>query len=199
MMRKQIRQLSELVDHVLLFAATTESSPTYNLKPVSAAAVVESVVEDLVGFIEQNGIDLQCCLQEDLPPVWGDPAVLSQCLQTLIVNAIKYCGENHWVAVETKLAQGAEELQITVRDHGIGIKEAELPHIFKPFYRSPSVTAANIHGSGLGLSLAKRLIEAIGGEVSVTSEWGKGSAFTLHLRTAPRQAQPAAAVPVAHG
>ena len=199
-MRKQIRQLSEIVDHVLLFAATTQSAPSYNLRSVAVLPVVQLVVEDSLGFVEQNGINLECHVADDLPPVWGDPAVLSQCMQTLIVNAIKYGGENRWVGVEAKLGQaaGGQEMQITVRDRGIGIKGSELPHIFKP-YRSPSVTAANIHGSGLGLSLAKRLVEAIGGQITVASELGKGSAFTLHLRTAPRaEVQPREAAPVAH-
>ncbi len=184
MMRKQIRQLSELVDHVLLFAATTESAPSYNLRAVAVAPVVHSVVEDLAGYIEQNGVHLECSVADNLPSVWGDPAVLSQSLQTLIVNAIKYCGENRWVSVEAKRVrlESGEEVQITVRDRGIGIKESDLPHIFKPFYRSPSVTAANIHGSGLGLSLAKRLMEAIEGQITVQSQAGRGSVFTLHLR-----------------
>jgi two-component system phosphate regulon sensor histidine kinase PhoR len=59
-----------------------------------------------------------------------------------------------------------------------------LPHIFEPFYRSPKVVAAQIHGTGLGLALAKRIAEALGGRVSVVSELGVGSTFTLHLRLA---------------
>ena len=200
MMRKQIRQLSEIVDHVLLFAATTESVPSYNPRPVAVLPVVQSVIDDLRGFAEQNGINLECRIADDLPPVWGEAAVLSQCLQTLIVNSIKYRGENRWVGIEAKLEQtgGREEVQITVRDHGLGIKRSELPHIFKPFYRSPSVTAANIHGSGLGLSLAKKLVEAIGGQITVASELGKGSAFSLHLRAARAEVQATEAAPVAH-
>ncbi len=57
----------------------------------------------------------------------------------------------------------------------------ELKHIFEPFYRSPAVVAAQIHGSGLGLPLAKNMVEAMGGRLTVTSEPGKGSKFTIHL------------------
>jgi two-component system, OmpR family, sensor histidine kinase SenX3 len=201
-MRKQIRQLSELVDHVLMFAATNESRRSYELRTVSIAEVVRSVVDDLIGFIEQNGIEVQCSISDEIPQVRADYSVLSQCLQTLVVNAIKYRGENRWVGIEAKLntdGNGRQEVQITVRDRGFGIQQSELPHIFKPFYRSPSVTAANIHGSGLGLSLAKSLIEAIGGRITLATEVGKGSAFTLHLAVEgsaqPQAVEPA---PMAH-
>ena len=72
-------------------------------------------------------------------------------------------------------------MRISVRDHGVGISDADLKHLFKPFYRSPRAVAAQIHGAGLGLSIAKRSAEAFGGRLSVTSEEGVGSVFTLHL------------------
>jgi signal transduction histidine kinase len=191
MMRKQIRQLSDVVDHVLRFAANSEATPTYTPRPVSVSAAVQSVIEDLFAFIEQNGITLDCSIPDDLPEVLADASVLSQCLQTLIVNAIKYSGQSRWVGISAKRVlneSGRDEVQITVRDRGLGIKASELAHIFEPFYRSPAVTAANIHGSGLGLSLARSLVEAVGGRITVISELGKGSAFTLHLEpsTSPK-------------
>jgi signal transduction histidine kinase len=72
-------------------------------------------------------------------------------------------------------------VQISVSDRGIGIDSADLPHIFEPFYRSSSVAAAQIHGTGLGLPLAKSIAEAMHGELTVKSAPGKGSTFTLHL------------------
>jgi signal transduction histidine kinase len=74
---------------------------------------------------------------------------------------------------------------IAVEDHGLGIAKSELHRIFDPFYRSPAVTAAQIHGTGLGLSLAKKIAEGMCGHVTVESEPGKGSTFTLHLPAAP--------------
>jgi signal transduction histidine kinase len=74
-----------------------------------------------------------------------------------------------------------------VQDHGIGIRSSELQHIFEPFYRSPEVATAQIRGTGLGLYLAKHLAEVIGGRLSVVSEVGVGSIFTLHLPAAQEQ------------
>jgi signal transduction histidine kinase len=73
------------------------------------------------------------------------------------------------------------ELTISVQDRGVGIDESDLPYIFDPFYRSSHVVAAQIHGTGLGLSIAKRSAEACGGRLTVVSQLGGGSTFTLHL------------------
>jgi signal transduction histidine kinase len=73
------------------------------------------------------------------------------------------------------------EVQVVVEDKGLGMEPAELHDIFKPFYRSKSATAAQIHGTGLGLTLAKSIAEAMGGSLSVESIPGQGSAFTLRL------------------
>jgi signal transduction histidine kinase len=80
-----------------------------------------------------------------------------------------------------------EEVWISVQDRGVGINSSDLPHIFEPFYRSPSIVDAQIHGTGLGLAVAKRIAEAMGGRLSATSEVGVGSVFTLHLPVAERR------------
>jgi signal transduction histidine kinase len=117
--------------------------------------------------------------------VLGDLPAIAQCLQNLIGNAVKYSGEKHWIGLRAALGsvdQGAgREVRISVSDHGIGIDRAEMEHIFDPFYRSPRVSALQIHGTGLGLSLAKRIAETLGGTLSAVSELSIGSTFTLHL------------------
>ena len=84
-------------------------------------------------------------------------------------------------------------MHISISDRGIGIDPDDLPHIFEPFYRSPSVRVAQIHGTGLGLALAKQVAESMGGALTVTSVPGHGSTFTLSLRCpTPGAAQNAA-------
>lgn len=78
----------------------------------------------------------------------------------------------------------AGEVLITVQDRGQGIEPKELPHIFEPFYRGSAARASQKHGAGLGLSLAKEAVEAMGGKLTVASSLGEGSAFTLHLPVA---------------
>jgi signal transduction histidine kinase len=113
-------------------------------------------------------------------------------VQNLITNALKYGSEQKWIGIQTRLAEHGltgKEIQISVADRGIGIAPEEIRHIFEPFYRSPSVTAAQIHGTGLGLPLAKSIMEAMNGQVSVKSAPGHGSTFTLHLPCAEHAAR----------
>ncbi len=184
MMTRQIRNLSQLVEQVLLFAASREARSRPAIRRVQVKSVVDSALDQTQAFIEQNGFRLEQLVDDKLPDVSADPAALSQCLQSIIVNAVKYGGESRWLCIEAR-ANGRpgrhSEVQITVRDRGLGIKGDELGHVFEPFYRSPSVSATDIHGTGLGLSLTKSMIESMGGRISVWSEFGVGSAFTLHV------------------
>jgi two-component system phosphate regulon sensor histidine kinase PhoR len=98
-------------------------------------------------------------------------------------NAVKYAGASRWVAVRARIApvNSHSEVQISVEDKGIGIPASDLPNIFEPFYRVQSVRDGQIRGVGLGLYLVKRLMEGMGGRVSVSSELGRGTFFTLHF------------------
>ena len=121
----------------------------------------------------------------------NDAAILPRALQNLIRNAIKYSGEQRWIGIQALAQPGAHggEVSITVRDSGLGIPRADLPHIFEPFYRAHEVVAAQIHGSGLGLSVVRQIIEAHGGRIAVQSQPGKGSAFTLDLPCVPKESR----------
>lgn len=92
---------------------------------------------------------------------------------------MKYGGNASWIGVRANANQG--EVRITVEDRGMGIETADFRHIFEPFYRGRAAKAAQIHGTGLGLSLAARIAEAMGGRITVKSAPGKGASFTLHL------------------
>lgn len=190
---KQTRQLTQLVDQVLVFAATQKQQERYPLRPVDVGEVIAAALENTASVVSAAGVTVERNLEPGLPLASADFAALSQCLQNLITNAVKYGGEDHWLGVKAAArADGgtAREVEITVEDHGIGIGEQEMKHIFKPFYRSPSVAGSSIHGTGLGLPLAKTVIEAMRGSLTVQSEPGKGSAFTIRLAVAEGLREP---------
>jgi len=186
--QRQSRHMTELVDEVLIFAATKDRKSHFVSHTVDVPEILHSVLRQTPELATASGFHVELEIEPGLPPVKGDSSALARCFQNMIVNAIKYSGKSRWIGVKAFLGhaqvQGQREIQIAVRDRGIGIAKSELSHIFEPFYRSPAVVAEQIHGTGLGLSLSKNIAEAMGGYFSVISELGAGSVFTLHLPVA---------------
>lgn len=191
--RNQSRQVTELVNQILLFASTQERPGQYVLHPLKVSDVIQSVVDGTAALVKEAGFTIDQHVDAGLPEIMGDLQALSQCLQNLIVNAVKYGGDAHWIGIRAILAgtdhHGRKEVRISVQDRGLGISQEEVHRIFEPFYRSPAVTAAQIHGTGLGLPVAKSMAEAMGGRLSVDTELGVGSVFTLHLPAAKAKLQ----------
>ena len=188
----QARKLFEMVEQILLFAAIREGKQRYSVRSLEVQQILDAALSGTAGLIRTAGFHVEQQIDSNLPQVAGDLAALSQCLQNLITNALKYGNEQKWLGIEARLAEHGltgREVQISVTDRGIGIAPEELRHIFEPFYRSPHVMAAQIHGTGLGLPLAKSIMEAMRGQVTVKSAPGRGSTFTLHLPCAEHAAR----------
>jgi signal transduction histidine kinase len=179
----QAMRLMNLGDQILLYASTAK--PRRDMRVLTAADVIDDALKNTFILFQQGEFALERDIQPGLPALCGDLLLLSQCLQNLISNAVKYSGQNRWVGVSALLAKdfsaGRNEIQISVRDRGVGISTRDLPHVFEPFYRSSRPAVSKIRGSGLGLSIAKSCAEACGGALSVVSEQGVGCVFTLHL------------------
>ena len=182
----EVGQLSGLVERILLFASTRDGRQKYVLEPLSPAAIVDSVLTGTGGLIRAAQFTVDCEVEPNLPAVIADRLAVSQCLENLVTNALKYGQEKRWIRLRAALARGSAgepgAVEFSVTDGGMGIDADDLPHIFDPFYRSRSAQMAQIHGTGLGLAVAKQIAEALGGTLSVTSVSGQGSTFTLRLR-----------------
>jgi signal transduction histidine kinase len=184
----QTRRLADMVKQILLFASTQNGSIRYTLHPLDITDIIGNVLKNVAALVESNGFQVYRQVPEGLPKVMGDLPALSQCIQNLIVNAIKYSGKNRWIRISASVhhtESNQKEARISVQDYGRGIDSSDLGHIFEPFYRSPKVVNAQIHGTGLGLAVAKRIAQAMGGQLSVVSELDTGSTFTLHLPAVP--------------
>jgi len=183
MIREQGRRLERLVDEVLLFAAGRFGRSGYDLRPIEVVPVLEQSLAASEAMLRDAGFTFEKEVGPKLPFVIADSEVLGKCVENLVSNAMKYSGENRWVSLRAICVprQGLAEVQIGVEDRGIGISPADLPHVFEPFYRAQSVRDGQVRGVGLGLYLVKRMMEAMGGSVTVSSKLYKGSVFTLHL------------------
>jgi signal transduction histidine kinase len=183
----QARQLSRLVEEVLLFAATREGH-RYNTRPLEVREIIGAALASTSDLVDAAQFTVEQDIPPDLPQVMGDLSALSQCLQNLVTNALKYSGGQRWIGIGASVhtsGTSGKEVRISVSDRGIGIADSDLPRVFEPFFRSSAATDAQITGTGLGLSLARDIAEAMRGQLTVTSAPGRGTTFTLHLPAHP--------------
>jgi signal transduction histidine kinase len=162
---------------------------------VDAAEVISSVVKSEARAAERRGHDLRVEPTGELPPACADPKALRRVLSNVIENAIKYTPDGGRIRVSARVAGG--EVLISVADNGRGITEEDMPVLFDKFHRGRPATHseamrnaatgaefledADVSGVGLGLYLGRNVMEQMGGRISVESEVGRGSTFTLHL------------------
>jgi len=173
------RRLTDMVERVLEFAGAGSGREIYNFKPVDVSELVNSAIAACDSEIVERNFTIEKQIDSNVPPVRGDSAALRRVLQNLIGNAIKYDGTEQWARISARTKQN--EVEISIADRGRGIPPSEIPHIFEPFYRGREAIAAQIEGSGIGLSLVKQVIDAHHGRINVKSAPGAGSEFVLSL------------------
>lgn len=173
------KKLSSMVEQILEFAGANSGRRKFNFSETSINEVVQNALHECRPLIDEKNVSVETDIQPQLPLINADKTALSQAIQNLIANSIKYSHGNAWFRISAQ--NGDNKIKISVEDHGIGISKTDLRQIFEPFYRSTEVVDAQIHGNGLGLSLVKQIAEAHNGRIFVSSEVGKGSKFTIEL------------------
>jgi signal transduction histidine kinase len=180
LVRSEGLRLTSLVEQILEFAGLQSGQRAMVRHPVMVSAVLREAVAAAEPDAESAGVRVELTIADGLPPVAGDEPALRRAFLNLVGNAVKYGASAGWVGVTARAAAGGA-VEIAVTDCGIGIAPAEQDKIFEPFYRAADVVSAQIQGAGLGLSLVKRIVEAHGGRIGVTSVPGQGSTFTVTL------------------
>ena len=186
LIRTEGRRLSTMIEQTLDFAAGQENRASYTLTPLAPAKMIDAALELTAPAIEEARATVEKTIEPGLPDVEADENAVKQVLQNLVSNALKYGGPAKRVAIRAEAYEGpnGRQVRISVGDNGAGIPPDELAHIFEPFYRCKAARDAQIQGAGLGLSLARDMARATGGEISVESTPGEGSSFALHLPVA---------------
>ncbi len=173
----QSRRLSKLVSALLDLSRIQSGQLSIERRPVDLHALVRRLIEEVQPAQEHHV--LECESTDKQLVILGDELRLEQVLQNLVQNAIKYSPDGGIVCIN--LHQCGTEAHVSVVDQGIGIPADSMPLLFSRFYRAHNVDPQHISGMGIGLYVVKEIVGLHGGTVSVTSEEGQGSTFTISL------------------
>jgi signal transduction histidine kinase len=177
--RKESERLTHLINNVLDFSRMDTGVKEYNFKEADLVEVVRSTLEAYKFHIRDDGFKIESELPDESITIKIDKDAISQVLLNLLNNAVKYSEERKYILV--KVCINSTSALISVTDHGVGIPKEELKKIFDKFYRVSTAKTREIRGTGLGLTLAKHIIEAHDGTIEVESEVSKGSRFTIRI------------------
>jgi signal transduction histidine kinase len=178
--------LERLVEDLRLLALAEAGQLRLYREPTDPRDLAEDVVRTFADQAARQEIQLSLEIAPDLPEIEVDPQRISQVLANLLSNALRHtpAGGQVVVGVQVALPRGGADrpaVAFTVRDSGAGISAEDLPHIFDRFWRADRSRTRESGGSGLGLAIVRQLTEAHGGYVTVSSAYGAGSTFSVHL------------------
>ncbi len=171
-------RLLALIDDVLDLSRIEAGRVELALEQVPVPAVVEPVLASVAPQAAAKGLDLQVDIPADVPPVLADPLRLRQVLLNVVGNAVKFTPSGH---VRISARAVGSDVEIAVADTGIGIAPEALTHVFEEFRQADSSTTRRFGGTGLGLTIVRRLLDLHGGAIAVQSTPGAGSTFTIRL------------------
>jgi PAS domain S-box-containing protein len=179
-------RLTELINDLLEIERLESGRIEFEFAELDLAEVLENVARSLHVNAEQKGLEFLTEIPSGLK-VRGDRERLAQVFLNLLSNAIKYTPAG---TVELRAHQEDDAVVVEVRDTGIGLSESDLQKLFQKFFRSDNPYVRKVGGTGLGLSIAKAIVERHGGTITVTSQLGQGSTFTVRLPALARPERP---------
>jgi signal transduction histidine kinase len=173
----RLKELLELLSRWLNLATFDPVKMAEHFKDIDLSDVAREAIEVLKSLAEEKKVKLTLDTPVNLSPIQGSKMPLEEIFTNLISNAIKYNKAGGWVKV--KLYEKDREIWVEISDNGLGISEEYLLRIFDEFYRVDGRRNAPIKGSGLGLSIVKKMVDAHGGMIDVKSKLGEGTTFTI--------------------
>ena len=176
---RNAQRLQSLVEDMLELSKLESNEFKLKRERVELGSVVPIVLALFRERAEKKGVRLAADLPREATAVLGDARALEHVLLNLVDNAVKYCP--HGTRVIVKASRHGDRVKLVVADDGPGIPAEHLPRVFERFYRVDAGRSRELGGTGLGLSIVKHMVEAMRGRVSVESEVGRGSTFTVSL------------------
>ncbi|MBQ9766484.1 MAG: HAMP domain-containing histidine kinase [Lachnospiraceae bacterium] len=175
----EAKSMQDLVEKLLFLSRHERRKLPFAKERFDMAEVVRELEKEMVYLSDTRNV--QCTVCEPVK-VYGDKQLLKQALRVFLDNAVKYTKEGDMISISCRNRSGACE--ITIEDTGLGMRKEDLEGIFGRFFRADTVRGKNIEGHGLGLSIARLIIDGHAGKILVKTQYTKGSSFTITL---PRQ------------
>lgn len=175
---EEVDRLAKLVGELRDLSLLEAGQLTPDYTEVDIPATLRQAVHKSKPLATRKKLTLSCKIDEAMPPIWADAAMVQQMVYNLIMNAIRYTAAG---SITVTAEQVKKAVRIEVVDTGIGIAADEIEHIFDYFYRVDPARTKQSGGTGLGLALVRQMALAHGGRAYVTSKQGQGSTFTLEL------------------
>lgn len=179
MIESEEKRLSSMVDQVLAFSGALSEPSGVDFRRVDLRDLVEDALDPWRAPCRTAGKELDVELTDEPIEILAEPDSLARAIQNLVANSLKYGDSGRWIRV--RLSRDDSLAKVSVEDDGPGIPASEVPHLFEPFFRGAVARSSQRPGSGLGLSLVRRAVEAHGGRARVVSRRGEGATFTLEL------------------
>ena len=183
MVQSSSRHLLSLINDVLDISKIEAGQLELSFTSFELKQSIEKMVRLVSPLAEKKGIDLRLDMADDIERVTTDQRRLEQITLNLLNNAVKFTEKGH-VHILCRIEN--DHYLLAVSDTGIGMRPEELPNLFKPFHQIDTGLTRKHEGSGLGLSICKKLLDMMGGTIDVESQWNQGSSFMVRL---PRQAE----------
>ena len=180
-LRRQSARLETLVEDVLTLSKMDSDigKPKLNISRVRLCMIIEEAIETCRVLAQSKGIEIKVKCHDPGLEIEVDLSLMVQALTNLLVNAVNYSEDGNKVFIKTSKSNG--EVQIAVRDQGPGIRKSDQDRIFERFYRADKARSRALGGTGLGLAIVKHIVMAHKGSISVESELGRGSTFTISV------------------
>jgi signal transduction histidine kinase len=190
LIRQESRRLGDLVEQVLRFASVKAGRTLHEWKPLSVTDILERAIESSWTDLPRKQYTVEKHIDAELPAVIGDRLALEHAFQNLLTNAARHAMKvNPWVAVSVSTSASRSEIEVRISDRGPGIPAIDRSRIFDPFFRGQRAIDEQIHGTGLGLSLVRNIIEAHGGTIDVTGPPAGGAEFIIRLPVLSQEQQ----------
>lgn len=166
-------RMQDLVNDLLVVSRIQEGSVKLAKKPFLFKETLTNLLEEFEPWIRASNIAIEIEGDDQLPQIFSDPLLLAQVAQNFVENAIRYGGST----IKVRYAKKGHNLYFEVADNGVGIPKGDQKNIFQKFFRANNVLRHETQGTGLGLYIAKSMIEILGGKIGFRSQENKGSTF----------------------